>query len=599
MQAIILAAGKGTRMGEFTQAIPKPMIELNGTTLIKRALDTLAATDINKITIVVGHQGKKIMEHIGNSYKNTLLTYINNTDYDTKNNIHSIWLCRHDLIKDDTIIIDGDVIFDKESIQEIKNGSKNVIMISPYAVWMNGTVIEYNKDNLPNITKACIPSFDSERFKTVNIYKFSKEFSQNVYLPLIQKELEKNNFHLYYEDVISSDILKQYFNMYKLKENEKWYEVDNPVDLASATLLFPPENETYLTLVNSFGGHWRVPQIKDFYYLNNPFFPTREILDDMKNAFEQLLINYPSGRTIVDHLASVIFKIKKDYILVANGASEIIDCLLRNIEGKYGTFLPTFDEYINRLSPEKTITYELNNKDFKLSIEEVKKLSDNVQNIVIINPNNPTGQIIHKKELLSILKFLKEKKKNLIVDESFADFCHEDISLINSSILAEYDNLYIIKSMGKSYGIPGIRLGVLITSNAETLSRVKKKLPIWNINSIGEYFLEVFPRHEKHFINACINVQAEREYLFRELSEIKSLKVFHSHGNFILSRLMNNYSLQELVLWLYKKYGIFLKDCSGKRGFNEEPFLRIGIRNRKDNELLVKALHEFFELNKK
>ncbi len=82
----------------------------------------------------------------------------------------------------------------------------------------------------------------------------------------------------------------------------------------------------------------------------------------------------------------------------------------------------------------------------------------------------------------------------------FADFCSEDISLIDPSIIAKYDNLYIIKSLGKSYGIPGIRIGTFLTSNTRILNAIREELPIWNINSIGEYFLEIFPRYEKSFL---------------------------------------------------------------------------------------------------
>ena len=141
-----------------------------------------------------------------------------------------------------------------------------------------------------------------------------------------------------------------------------------------------------------------------------------------------------------------------------------------------------------------------------------------------MNPDNPTGNYIPKKEVLSLAQYCKAKNTTFILDESFIDFsCTEESpSLMSQEILDEYKNLVLIKSISKSYGVPGLRLGLLTCSDPEIISLVREELPIWNINSFAEYFLQIFEKYQSDYKEALEHFKRTREKLYQSLHSIRS-----------------------------------------------------------------------------
>ena len=132
--------------------------------------------------------------------------------------------------------------------------------------------------------------------------------------------------------------------------DEKWYEIDDIQDLDIAETIFSDEQNIAQKYHKRYGGFWRFPKLLDFCYLVNPFFPTKQLKEEMKANYDTLLTEYPSGMYVNSLLASKYFDIKRNYIVVGNGAAELIKSMLENINGKYGIIYPTFEEYPNRLS---------------------------------------------------------------------------------------------------------------------------------------------------------------------------------------------------------------------------------------------------------
>ena len=216
---------------------------------------------------------------------------------------------------------------------------------------------------------------------------------------------------------------------------------------------------------------------------------------------------------------------------------------------------------------------------------------------MLINPDNPSGNFLGKEDVLSLLGKLKELDCNLIFDESFIDFAEKEIrySLLDYNILEEYPNLIVVKSISKSYGVPGIRLGVIASSRKDFIEKIKKTNGIWNINSYGEYFLQIYEKYSKTYSMACDKIADERQRFTKELSKIKGLKVFPSQANYVLCKISGKISSTDLTLKLLDKANIFIKDLSGKKGFEKGEYIRLAVKAPEENDLLVDALKTFLK----
>jgi histidinol-phosphate/aromatic aminotransferase/cobyric acid decarboxylase-like protein len=216
--------------------------------------------------------------------------------------------------------------------------------------------------------------------------------------------------------------------------------------------------------------------------------------EEMKAYFYELLSQYPSGQGTQSLLAGKMFGVESENIVVGNGAAEIIRGLGNAIDGTFGLVFPTFNEYPESIGYDRIVQFIPKNRHFTYDMNDIVELAKISDNILLINPDNPSGNFITKGELLLLVEKLKNMGKKLILDESFVDFSTngESESMIYEDILEKYPNLIVIKSISKSYGVPGIRLGVLITSNLKIISQIKEHITIWNINSFGEFFLQIF-----------------------------------------------------------------------------------------------------------
>ena len=239
MQAIILAAGMGKRLKELTKNNTKCMIKVHNQTLIERMLKQLEALSLKRIIIVIGYKGEKVRELIGDKINNTPVLYVENNVYDKTNNIYSLYLAKNYLVEDETILLESDLIFENSILSKLINHPyPNLAVVAKYQSWMDGTVVRLDEDNniLNFISKKAFQFCQKESYyKTVNIYKFSKEFSTNKYIPFLEAYCKALGNNEYYEQVLKVISLLDRPDLKALTiTTEKWYEIDDQQDLNNA-----------------------------------------------------------------------------------------------------------------------------------------------------------------------------------------------------------------------------------------------------------------------------------------------------------------------------------------------------------------------------
>jgi histidinol-phosphate/aromatic aminotransferase/cobyric acid decarboxylase-like protein len=597
MQALILAAGMGKRLKDLTKNNTKCMVKVNGVTLIERMLRQIEKQNVSRIVIVVGYEGQKLIDYIGTLDIKTPITFIDNPIYDKTNNIYSLALAKDWLCKEDTLLFESDLIFEDAVLDILVNDPRDTLaLVDKFESWMDGTCLKLSKDDKITsfVSKKEFRFADiDEYYKTVNISKFSKDFSEKYYVPFLdayQKALGQNQ---YYEEVLKViTILDVPRIRARRLEGQLWYEIDDIQDLDIAESIFAEDPDEKVALITGrYGGYWRYPKMKDFCYLVNPYFPPQKLLNEIKANFETLISEYPSGMRVNSLVAAKNFNVHEENIIVGNGAAELIKSLMAQFTGKTGFIRPTFEEYPHRYDTSDSVSLVPENKDYSYTADDVMNFFEGsgVSQIVIVNPDNPSGNYIPKKDLLRLIEWTKGKGMKLVIDESFVDFAdEEDSTLIDLDLLAANTHLYVMKSISKSYGVPGLRLGVLASGDVDTIARMKKDVAIWNINSFAEFYMQIEEKYKKYYAEALVKIRAERARFVSELSKINGIRVIPSQANFIMAEL-TDVEPKELLKALLFKHQLLIKDLSSKTGGK---YIRIAVRNTEDNDMLVAALKE-------
>ncbi len=598
MQGLILAAGMGRRLGELTKNNPKCMVKVNGVTLIERMLRQLEALHLSRVVIVVGYRGQQLIDYIATLGLSTPITYINNPIYDRTNNIYSLALAKDHLLREDTLLLESDVIFDDSVLHALVDDPRETLaLVDKYECWMDGTCVTLAEDDsissfVPG--KRLVFSDAEKYYKTVNIYKFSRHFSESYYVPFLEAYSCALGNNEYYEQVLRViTMLDEPEIRAKKLTGQLWYEIDDIQDLDIASSMFETGDEKVAALQARFGGYWRYPHMLDFCYLVNPYYPPKRLMDEMKASFEKLLTQYPSGMRVNSLLAAHNFGVHQEHILLGNGAAELIKSLLAQLDGKLGFVRPTFEEYPNRYDPEKSVVYTVQSDDLSYTADDLMRYFEGsgIATLVLINPDNPSGSYIPKADVLRLCAWCGERGIRLLVDESFADFADEpNASLLSEATLCAYPNLLVMKSVSKSYGVPGIRLGVLAAADEALIERMKKDVAIWNINSFGEFYMQIAEKYCDDYTEGLRKLRAERTWLTEALSAIPGLRVIPSQANYLLVELTNGMCATALTKRLLLEYDLLIKDLSRKIRMGDRQFVRLAVRDRADNFRLVAAL---------
>lgn len=482
----------------------------------------------------------------------------------------------------------------------MQSPDKNLAVVSAFQSWMDGTCTLIQRDRTVTglLDKAHFKWSDtSSYYKTVNIYKFSKEFSSCFYIPFLEAYQKAYGKNEYYEQVLK---VITFTGNTALKafpvSAERWHEIDDPADLETAKTKFASPRQKLSLMEKRYGGYWRFPETNDFCYLVNPYFPPDTLVQEMQFSFKTLLSSYPSGSQEQNLLAAKIFGIRPAHICVGNGAAELIKSLSETVfSGEHiAVPFPTFNEYPQRFGFSQTVEVKTDSKTFCYTAKDILRTVDEsiCKNVLLINPDNPSGHFLEKSSVLLLAAELKKRNVRLVFDESFIDFADRQCrySLIDEEIIAKFPNVIVIKSISKSYGVPGLRLGVIVSSDEGLIHKITKANSIWNINSFAEQFLQIFDKYKPLYKSACDKIAQERKLFAEKLKSIPNLSVFESQANYIMCKTGGKSSSRDIAENLLEKHGILIKDLSSKKGFSGGNFIRLAVKTTEENSFLAETL---------
>lgn len=347
---------------------------------------------------------------------------------------------------------------------------------------------------------------------------------------------------------------------------------------------------------NRYGGYWRFPEMLDYCYLVNPYFNRSAIIKEMQDFFPVLVSEYPSGMGMNSGLAAECWNVRQEYIVVGNGAAELIKVLMEDLNGKMGVVRPTFEEYPNRMLEDQVVTFVPQNDMFRYDADDMITYFSvhKVDSLLLINPDNPSGNFIPVEGIHKLAQWCEDNNIFFILDESFVDFSvgYDSNTFLRNEILEKYHHMAVMKSISKSYGVPGLRLGILCSADTELITRLKKQVSIWNINSFAEFFMQIYPKYREDYKHACEQFIQAREDFEVELKKIPFLKVMPSQANYFFLEVLPPYKPLELCAILLEKYNILASACLAKKGIEPNRYMRIAVRNHGDNSKFIVALKE-------
>jgi histidinol-phosphate/aromatic aminotransferase/cobyric acid decarboxylase-like protein len=262
-----------------------------------------------------------------------------------------------------------------------------------------------------------------------------------------------------------------------------------------------------------------------------------------------------------------------------------------------GFIRPTFEEYPNRYDKDCQVTFVPENEDYRYTADDLMNFfgDKEIRQLMLINPDNPSGNFIPKADVLRLAQWCEERDIRLVVDESFVDFSvdYATNSLLSDEILEAYPHMAVMKSISKSFGVPGLRLGILASADKDLIAKMKKEVSIWNLNSFAEFFMQIYNKHEKDYLKACEKFVVERADFEQQLRTVPFLRVMPTQANYFLCEVLPPYTATEIVIYMLRQHNILTRDCSKKPGLDpNKQYMRIAVRNHEDNTRLVEGLRK-------
>lgn len=337
--------------------------------------------------------------------------------------------------------------------------------------------------------------------------------------------------------------------------------------------------------------HIKKEDITSFSANVNPLGVSYKLRETLANHIDAIT-SYPDREytSLRESIASYIHA-DKEHIMVGNGSTELISNFISIVAPKKALLLaPTYSEY------EREITlcggtfeyYPLKKElDFKLPVEEfTAHLCDDLDLLILCNPNNPTSTTLTAKEMRCILTVCKEKGIYVIVDETYVEFVKNLNEVTSVGLVKEFDNLTVLRGISKFFAAPGLRLGYAVCSNQVILAEIKEKKNPWTINSLASIAGEIMFTDEEYINATKTLMDTERERLCKKLSQCTDLKVYPSYANFVLVEILRDditaFDLFEAAI----RKGLMIRDCSTFEGLGEQFFRFCFMSPEKNDELM-------------
>lgn len=329
----------------------------------------------------------------------------------------------------------------------------------------------------------------------------------------------------------------------------------------------------------------------DFCIPVNLHFPPAALVEMIQSDLPEILRYYPDYADTHQRHIGEMTGLAPETIVPCNGSTEIITLLCQQAEGPVLTSIPTFSRWtdlpLELCVPLYTI---LRRREcgFRLEVEEIVRRVREVKarTLVISNPNNPTGAWLTLEEVKALAAALTDLSA-VIVDESFIDFSDLESA---ASFAAETPNVVVVKSMGKSLGWHGVRLGYAV-AEAKRAAALRERLPLWNVNGLAAYVLKSVTRFKAEFRESFARVAQDRVYMTARLSGVPGLTVYPSKANFLFVELAEGVPGKRLRDALLRNHGVMVRECSNKIGSSQQ-YLRVAVQGREAVDVLVSALCE-------
>jgi threonine-phosphate decarboxylase len=336
--------------------------------------------------------------------------------------------------------------------------------------------------------------------------------------------------------------------------------------------------------------------IVDFCVPVNTRFSPPALLRLVTENLDDLLRYYPDYADVHQANIAQLARLSPDVIVPANGATEVISALCQEAAGPILTCAPTFGRWTDlpRALRIPLHTIERCKRDgFQLDVGQIVRRvrETGARTLVLSNPNNPTGAALGLTAVTRLAHELTDLA-TFVVDESFIDFA--DVASA-ASLAARLPHVIVVKSMGKSIGWHGLRLGygVAAPRRAEGL---RSRLPFWNVNGIAAFVLKQLPRFRRELEDSFAAVKEDRAYLSMRLSALPGVTVYPSAANFVLAELPNGVSGRRLRDRLLTRHGVMVRENSNKDGSTEQ-FIRLAVQRPPAVDTLLRALEEELPLS--
>lgn len=561
----------------------KTLLDVGGESLLARMAAALLSLGVEAITIVTGYRAADLEAHLAERFPGRAFRWVHNPGYATTNNIVSLDLALRTIPRGSAVLVlEADVVFDPVLLERlVASPHANVALLAPWRPGLDGTVATVED----GIVTALIPGERErprEAFKTVNLYKLGAELCDRHLRGLLETCIQGGGAERYHEVVLGALVhlgLPSARLHAEVVGDEAWVEIDNPDDLDHARFAFEPL-ERRGRLDQAYGGLWRYP-VTDFCYPRNHHFPTPAVIEELTERFADLAGQYGSAQPVLDEALGRYLRQPAERVVLLNGLSQVFPILRRWFQGRPALVpAPTFGEYARAFPGAATYADAVG-----FDSAEVEARAQATAVVVFVNPNNPTGSWSPSDRIVAFARAHPEK--TVLVDESFADFSsHPDVL---SSLDGAPENLVVLKSLGKSLGVSGLRLGFAASTDAARMADLRAELPVWNVNAPAEAFLRLLLRRRADIARSFARTRADRDAFAAALADHPLVeRAWPSEANFILARLRVA-DLPGLLDALLDRHGLYLKDVSDRFA---EPgaWVRLAVRKPTDNGRLLEAM---------
>ena len=595
MTAIILAAGYGRRMRPLSDSTHKALLPVGDSTILGRILDGLTAINVTDIVIVTGYRADDVRAFCAAHSPHVPVRFVHNERFDQTNNIVSLSLAFEQTpLVADVIVIECDLLFEPAVLQRLLTPTPgNIALVDRYRPGMDGTVVSVEDGVITHVFPPHLqgPQFlYDDKYKTLNIYRFDRRFCESVFKPLLDCYANLIDGNVFYELVLGMLVNMQRERINAgIVEGLKWAEVDDPNDLVGARFQFEPASRAGI-LDRAMGGHWSF-DVTDFAFMRNLHFPTDAMMAAMRQALPATMQSYGSTQRVLNQKLAWHLLCDPSRLQVLHGASQIYP-ILKRIVGDRPVLRPepTFGEY-ERMFP-KARTYRDGPRGVDLTAMDAAIPENGV--VVIVTPNSPTGTVIGTEWIHDCAH--RHPHTLFVVDESFIDFSDET-PMVTRLEADPSPNVFVIKSLSKSLGVPGLRLGYVYCANTEVIDVLGDEIPIWNLGGPSEFFLELMLKYRPDFEKSLAATKSDRALFAEGLAAVPVVDQVHaSGGNFLLVTLKgDDPSLASVLrMHLLEHYNIDVKDVSSRLE-PKAPRLRVAVRLPADNARFCQALTDLVE----